>query len=811
MIVEILMTEQSEFQGLCLYYYTYHLVFFEAHTVKYVYIHYNILFCMCLCREVEKFAVENRVLVTHVIPLLHHISRFNATNAMSTTNIAICLAPSLLWPDTGLDVIMNEVPPLVQFLIEHSPKIFGQDMPELFENLPPPASDFDPSTTDNTPPVTLVPTKKEDGCNKKVGNRIPISISSEESLHSQGDTSLSDDSLGETQVHSDSMLYDDGVSVSKKGAKHIAQGGRGSVLLSGQSIASLHQDTDEDDDDILPLPKVIADDQQSDEDTCPQGVRTFSNHWRRAPPRTRHRQKSTEENSRRRSHIGLQHEPLSINTSVSPSGSQSSSSPNLSPKDRVQSDTVLDDDVPVRRRNKRGGNAATSRPVGIIEVQQHTPYSSSSFITTGPVTERFRNVPQYPSTYSFDSLKSSSSEERSRNTYNSSVTEDKYTTTTTASPKSNFRKRFEVSDRSIAFDDRFTVPKRRSFRGGKEKRSRKAARSQSMKETLRPESLIVNVHYHTTSSSYDDLTKFKRGYTSDYAAPVQAGEGPIDDFPESEQNLRKLHNGINKPATYQTKETNRPFPLKIQNSQQNTSPRTSRFLPDNEETKLKMVSTLKQKAFAKLARTGSTQQSPTDANTTNTFSGYQRKSISSSSPIERKSPPTHRYSNTFNVFSTAAANHDRIEPCRITRRYAGQPRSEPKRKSLTEGSAEEKREMHRDWKSQAPTIAEKKKVWQELVSKPAVDRHNRIDNDGSLKAELDTAHQKLQASKQETTQEEAKPKPTIPTMHHVSKFVTTATPRVAIRQIIVKSYQVTASKPRKIIFYPPKRIVEVYK
>lgn len=799
------------------------------------------MFVVCLCREVEKFAVENRVLVTHVIPLLHHISRFHATNAMSTINIAICLAPSLLWPDTGLDVIMNEVPPLVQFLIEHSPNIFGPDLPELFENLPPPASDFDPSTTDNTPPVTLVPTKKEDGSNKKLGNRIPISISSEESIHSQGDTSLSDDSLGETQVHSDSMLYEDNVKVSKKAAKHIAQGGRGSVILSGQSIASLHQDTDEDEDDILPLPVAVPDDQPSDDDTL--GVRTFSNHWRYRDriSRNRHRHKSSEENSRRRSHIGLQHEPLSINTSISPSGSQSSSSPNLSPKvsytmedsslrdKRVQSDTVLGDDVPVRRRNKRGANAPSSRPVGIIEVQQHSPYSSSSFITTGPVTERFRNVTQYPSTYSFDSLKSSSSEERSRNTYNSSVTEkDKYTTG--GSPKTNFRKRFEVNDRSIAFDDRFTVPKRRSLRG-KEKRTRKAARSQSMKETLRPESLIVNVHYHTTSSSYDDLTKFKRGNISDHAAPVQAGEGPVDDFPESEQSLRKFHNGINKPATYQSKEINRPFPLKIQNSQQNTSPRASRLLPDNEETKLKMVSTLKQKAFAKLARSGSTQQSPTDANSfsgfqrksissssppptdlnVNSLSGFQRKSIPSTSPIDGRFPPTHRFPNNYNMFSNATTNHDKLEPCRITRRYAGQPRSEPKRKSLTEATTEEKREMHRDWKSQAPTIAEKKKVWQELVSKPLVDRRNRTDSEsggGNLNIELETTHQKLQTSKQEATvQEEPKP-----TMHQVSKFVTTATPRVAIRQVVVKSFQVTGkTKPRKIIFYPPKRIVEVYK
>lgn len=768
----------------------------------------KVVHCLCFCREVEKFAVENRELVKHVIPLLHHISRFNATNGMSTTNIAICLAPSLLWPDTGLDVIMNEVPPLVQFLIEHSPKIFGLDLPELFETLPPPTSDCDPSTTDNTPPVTLVPTKKEDGSNKKISNRTAVSLSSEESYLSQGDTSLSDDSLGDSQVHSDSMLYEDNVVTKKtsKGskAKHIAQGGRGSVILDGQSIAM--QDTD-DDDDILPLARPIPDDQQSDEDMHTPGVRTFSNHWRTTGysrvSRSRQRHKSNEDNSRRRSHIGMQHEPLTINTSISPSGSQSSSSPNLSPKiayamednslreSRVQSETVVCDDVPVRRRNKRSNN---SRPVGIIEVQQHSPYSSSSFITTGPVpvSERYR---QYPSAYSFDNLKPSG-EERPRSTYNSSLTDkDKYTTG--GSPKANYRKRFEVNDRSITFDDRFAVPKRRPLHSSKEKRTRKAARSQSMKESLRPESLIVNVHYHTTSSSYDDLTIFKRGYISDHAAPVQAGEGPVDDFPESEQNLRKLHNKINKPITYQSKDTNRPFPIKIQ-SQQNTSPRASRMLPDDEETKLKMVSTLKQKAFAKLARTGSTQQSPTDANV-NLFSGFQRKSLSSVSPIERKSPPTIRYPTSFNIFqNTGTANHDKLEACRITRR---QPRSEPKRKSLTEATAEEKKEMHRDWKSHAPTIAEKKKVWQ-----------SRTENDvgsSNLKAELEAARHKLQTSKQETSQEEAKPRPT---MHQVSKYVNTATPRVAIRQVIVKKCEVTAkSKPRKIIFYPPKRIVEVYK
>jgi len=735
---------------------------------------------------------------------------------MPTTNIAICLAPSLLWPDTGLDVIMNEVPPLVQFLIEHSPKIFGQELPDLFDNLPPPASDCDPSTTDNTPPVTLVPTKREDGCKKS--NRMPISISSEESLQSQGDTSLSDDSLGDAQVHSDSMLYEDDVTLKKK-SKHIAQGGRGSVLLSGQSIASLHQDTDDDEDDLLPLPVAVPDDDEpSDDDTL--GVassRSLATHWRyrERMSRNRHHRKAPEETTRRRSHIGVQHEPLTLTPSISPSGSQSSSSPSLSPKasypmeegkslrdKRVQSDTMLTDDVPVRRRNKRTVNAPSNRPVGIIEVQQHSgPYSSSSYITTGPVavtTERYRSVQaQFPSTYSVDSLKSSSSEERSRTGYSA---KDKYSAGgSPGTERSNFRKRYEINDRSVAIGDQFAFPKRRSFRETKVKRTRKAARSQSMKESYRPESVIVNVHYHTTSSSYDDLTMFKRA-SSDHAAPVQAGEGPTDDLRE-----QTTYSVINKPASYQPKEINRSHPLNKLTLQQNTSPRSSRMLPDSDETKMKMVSTLKQKAIAKLARTGSTQQSPTE-NTS--FNGYQRKSISGSSPVEARAPVTHR----FNSVKSSSGN---IEPCRITRRYGGQAttRTEPKRKSFADASVEEKREMHKEWKAHAPTMADKKKAWEEIIK--ATDHRSRSDSDGgNLKAELEAARQKLEQSKLETTREEpAKIQQQQQLIHQVSKFVTTAKPRMPIRQVVVKTYHVSEKlKPQKIIYYAPsKRVVEVHK
>ena len=56
---------------------------------------------------------------------------------MSSINLAICIAPSLLWSHLGLDVIKNEIPYPVTFMIEHSPDIFGQ-LPELYRqaNLP---------------------------------------------------------------------------------------------------------------------------------------------------------------------------------------------------------------------------------------------------------------------------------------------------------------------------------------------------------------------------------------------------------------------------------------------------------------------------------------------------------------------------------------------------------------------------------------------------------------------------------------------------------------------------------------------------
>ena len=100
------------------------------------------------------------------MPLLYRISRYSEINCMNSINLAICFAPSLLWPDSGLDVIKNEVPPLVQFMVEHCPKIFGEELPELYKQMDLPMSpgvEQMEYASEKSPAKHMVPTKIEDG------------------------------------------------------------------------------------------------------------------------------------------------------------------------------------------------------------------------------------------------------------------------------------------------------------------------------------------------------------------------------------------------------------------------------------------------------------------------------------------------------------------------------------------------------------------------------------------------------------------------------------------------------------------------
>ena len=115
-------------------------------------------------RVLAKLPEENQLFLQYLMPLLHYIACNEEINCMNSVNLAICFAPSLLWPDLGLDVIKNEVPYLVKFLIELSPEIFGQQLPELYHqaNLPssPGVEKVEHMLEQD---VQYVPTKVEDG------------------------------------------------------------------------------------------------------------------------------------------------------------------------------------------------------------------------------------------------------------------------------------------------------------------------------------------------------------------------------------------------------------------------------------------------------------------------------------------------------------------------------------------------------------------------------------------------------------------------------------------------------------------------
>lgn len=115
------------------------------------------------------------------MPLLHHISCKEEINCMNSINLAICFAPSLLWPDLGLDVIKNEVPYLVKFMIEHSPDIFGP-LPELYRQANLPSSPgIEKMECILEQEVQYVPTKMEDGTkfHHKRTNSLETSTSEE--------------------------------------------------------------------------------------------------------------------------------------------------------------------------------------------------------------------------------------------------------------------------------------------------------------------------------------------------------------------------------------------------------------------------------------------------------------------------------------------------------------------------------------------------------------------------------------------------------------------------------------------------------
>jgi hypothetical protein len=112
-------------------------------------------------KVLNKLPLANQVFLRYLLLLLCHIAEHEHTNQMSTINVAICFAPSLLEPEFSLAVIKNEAPTLVEFMIRHANTIYNNELPELFRQLEAAPSEASESEREQGS-VTFVPIKDED-------------------------------------------------------------------------------------------------------------------------------------------------------------------------------------------------------------------------------------------------------------------------------------------------------------------------------------------------------------------------------------------------------------------------------------------------------------------------------------------------------------------------------------------------------------------------------------------------------------------------------------------------------------------------
>ncbi|XP_043348159.1 rho GTPase-activating protein 20-like isoform X2 [Dermochelys coriacea] len=87
---------------------------------------------------VKQLPEANLILLRHLFGVLHHIEQNSGENQMNAFNLALCIAPNMLWlpSPTGPEEesrSTKKVALLVQFLIENSAEIFGGDITSLFQ------------------------------------------------------------------------------------------------------------------------------------------------------------------------------------------------------------------------------------------------------------------------------------------------------------------------------------------------------------------------------------------------------------------------------------------------------------------------------------------------------------------------------------------------------------------------------------------------------------------------------------------------------------------------------------------------------
>ncbi|XP_021526790.2 rho GTPase-activating protein 20 isoform X1 [Aotus nancymaae] len=88
-------------------------------------------------RLLDQLPRANVVLLRYLFGVLHNIEQHSSSNQMTAFNLAVCVAPSILWPPTSSspeleNEFTKKVSLLIQFLIENCCRIFGEEITSLF-------------------------------------------------------------------------------------------------------------------------------------------------------------------------------------------------------------------------------------------------------------------------------------------------------------------------------------------------------------------------------------------------------------------------------------------------------------------------------------------------------------------------------------------------------------------------------------------------------------------------------------------------------------------------------------------------------
>ncbi|XP_050783721.1 rho GTPase-activating protein 20 isoform X3 [Gopherus flavomarginatus] len=91
-------------------------------------------------RLIEQLPRANVVLLRYLFGVLHSIEKQSEDNQMTAFNLAVCIAPSMLWPPAPSSPeteskFTKKVSILVQFLIENCCRIFGEEISTLFGDI----------------------------------------------------------------------------------------------------------------------------------------------------------------------------------------------------------------------------------------------------------------------------------------------------------------------------------------------------------------------------------------------------------------------------------------------------------------------------------------------------------------------------------------------------------------------------------------------------------------------------------------------------------------------------------------------------